>query len=273
MIHPTRHAFILLALLLATSPAAAREADKVQRMTVPITDPSRPIKLHASLFTGGLVVEAYEGNQILVEVVPADEPETPERSEGMRVIPNRSLGITVEEEENEVSIQSDFTSRIQRLVVKVPRRTSISASAVNQGDLVVRGVEGELELQNTNGSITATDVAGSVVAHTTNGEIKVSFTSIQAGKSMSFVTFNGDVDVTFPGELKADLRLSVGQGEIYTDYEFDIVPTESQLKSERSGKKFRVQLDQEVRAQIGRGGAEMHFKTWNGSIYIRKRGK
>jgi putative adhesin len=268
-----RSLLILLVLLLVAAPAAARDADKVQRLSVPLTDPSRPVTLHASLFSGDLQVEAHQGNQILIELVPGDEPESPERAGGMRVIPNRSLGLTVEEQDNVVSINSDFTGKTNRVVVKVPRRTSVSASTVQSGDIVVSGIEGELELSSTSGSITATDVAGSVVAHTTNGTVKVSFTSVQAGKSMSFVTFNGDVDVTFPGDLKADLRLSAGPGKIYTDFEFDLVPTESQMKSERSGKKFRVQLDQDVRARIEGGGAEMHFKTWNGDIFIRKRGR
>ncbi|HKY31380.1 MAG TPA: DUF4097 family beta strand repeat-containing protein [Candidatus Polarisedimenticolia bacterium] len=262
---------ILFLLLLGAVPAAAQDADKVQRITVPVTDPSRPITVAVSLFTGGLVVEAHEGKQILVEVVPEAQTQAPERQGGMRVIPNTSLGLTVEEMDNEVDIQSDFTSKVERLVVKVPRRASLSVSTVQGGDIVVRGIEGEMEFQNTNGSITATDVAGSVVAHSTNGDIKVSFTGIQSGKAMSFVTFNGDVDVTFPGDLKTDLRLSTGQGEIYTDFEFDLVPTESEMKSERSGKRFRVQLDREVRARIAGGGPEMHFKTWNGNIFIRKR--
>jgi len=61
-----------------------------------------------------------------------------------------------------------------------------------------------------------------------------------------------------------------GQGEIYTDFEFDLIPSEGEMKTEKSGKKYRVQLDQDVRARIRGGGPEMHFKTWNGDIFIRK---
>ena len=269
----SRRSLIMLALLLLAVPAAAQGTDKVQRLPVPITDPSRPITVHVSLMSGSIVMEAHEGKQVMIEVVPEDDGEAKERSGGMRVIPNRSLGLTVEEEDNEVSIGSDYSSKIDKLVIKVPRKTSVSASNVNDGDIFVRGLEGELELNSVNGSITATDVSGSVVAHTTNGEVKVSFTSIQAAKSMSFVTFNGDVDVTFPSNLKADLHLTAGQGDIYTDFEFDLVPTETETKNERSGKKYRVELNQDVRARIAGGGAEMHFKTWNGSIYIRKQAR
>lgn len=272
MTHAARRLLILSVILLGATVAAAQSADKAQRLTVPVTDTSRPITVEASLMTGGITVEAHEGSQVVVEVVPESDHESPSRSGGMRVIPNRSLGLTVEEEDNVVSVSSDFSSKINRIVVKVPRRTSVSASAVNDGDIVVRGLEGNHELRNTNGSITATDVSGSVVAHTTNGDVKVTFNAIKAGTSMSFVTFNGDVDVTFPPGLKADLHLSSGQGDIYTDFEFDLVPVEGQMKSERQGKKFRVQLDQDVRARIDGGGPEMHFKTWNGDIYIRRHG-
>jgi len=265
-----RSSLVLLAFLSGSAFAASPDAEKAQRLTVPLTDPGRPVTLSASLFSGGMVLEGYDGNQIVIEVQRGQEQPSPERSGGMRVIPNRSLGLTVEEENNEVSISSDFTSKIDQILVKVPRKTSVAASTVQGGDLVIRGVEGEMELSNTNGSITAIDIGGSVVAQSTNGDIKVTFTSIPSGKSMSFITFNGDVDVTFPGDLKADLRLSAGQGEIYTDFDFDLIPTEGEMKTEKSGKKYRVQLDQDVRARIRGGGPEMHFKTWNGDIFIRK---
>lgn len=270
MIRFARRSLVLLAFLPAMAFAASTDGEKPQRLTIPLTDPGRPVTLSASLFSGGMVLEGYDGNQIVIEVRRGEEQRSPERSGGMRVIPNRSLGLTVEEENNQVSISSDFTSKIDQILVKVPKKTSVSASTVQGGDLVVRGVEGEMELSNNNGSITATDIGGSVVAQSMNGDVKVTFTSIPSGKAMSFITFNGDVDVTFPGDLKADLRVSAGQGEIYTDFEFDLIPTEEELKSERSGKKYRVQLNQDVRARIRGGGPEMHFKTWNGDIFIRK---
>lgn len=273
MTHAPARVLIPLILLLSATPAMHSGADKAQRLTVPITDPSRPISVHVALFTGGLVLEAHDGNQVEIEVSSAGEPEQQERSDGMRVIPNRSLGLTVEELDNTVSIKSDFSSKLDRLVVKMPRHASVSASTVQGGDIVAHGIEGELEFSAVSGSITATDVGGSVVAHSTSGDIKVSFTTVQAGKSMSFVTFDGDVDVTFPGDFKADVRLSTGKGKVYTDFNFDLVPLESKIKSERSDKTYRVQLDQEVRARIEGGGPEMHFKTWNGDIFIRKRGR
>ena len=89
---------------------------------------------------------------------------------------------------------------------------------------------------------------------------------------MSFVTFNGHVDVTFPESLKADLRIKADNGEIFTDFDFRVLETEPQVQREREGDRYRVRLDHEVRATIGGGGQEIYFKTWGGNIYIRKPG-
>lgn len=190
----------------------------------------------------------------------------------MRRIPNTSLGLTVEEEGNHVRISSDVSSRAQQILLRVPHRTSMELRTVNGGDISVADIEGELDLQNTNGAITATGIRGWVVAHTTNGEIRVTFDRIQADKAMSFVTFNGDVDVTFPASLKADLRMKTDRGDIFTDFEFRLRQDGPQVQHEREGGRYRVRLDQEVRATVGGGGQEIYFKTWQGSIYIRKSG-
>jgi hypothetical protein len=277
MRHLHRSILLLLALVAGTLPAVARDAETAsrraapQRLTVPITDPSRPLTLHAQIHAGGIVVEAYDGREVQLEITGApEEPAGPPRSDGMRVITSRGLGVTVEEMDNEVGIRGDFSSRIEKIVIRVPRRTSVGASTVEGGDIVVRGVEGELELQNVNGSITATDVSGSVVAHTTNGSITVSFASIQAGRPMSFVTFDGKLDVTFPPSLKADVRLTAGSGRVYTDFEVELAPVETQIKSERQNGKFQVEFNREVRGRIAGGGPEIYFQSWNGDIFIRK---
>jgi DUF4097 and DUF4098 domain-containing protein YvlB len=64
----------------------------------------------------------------------------------------------------------------------------------------------------------ATDISGSAVASTTNGNVRCTFAEVAPGKAMSFSSFNGDVDVTFPASLAADLRIDAGRGEILTDF-------------------------------------------------------
>lgn len=259
-------------LLLVSAAVPAQGASGTQTITVPLSNPNGQVTLVASLLQGGFRVEGYDGKEVVVEVTPEHGRSEPDRSGGMKRIPNTSVGLTVEEEDNVVSVRGQWNGDIDVVVIKVPRRASMKISCVNGGDIDVRGVEGELELQNTNGGISALDVSGEVVAHTTNGDVKVTFDKINPGKAMSFVTFNGDVDVTFPPGLKADLRLSTARGEILTDFDFQAKPRKPVVETQREGGRYHVKLDQDVEATIGGGGAEMHFKTWNGDIFIRKTG-
>lgn len=253
--------------------AAAQDDTGVQRVEVPLTNPGQPVRLEVSLMSGGLRVEGTDQTQVVVEARRAPDRNAPSEVGGMKRIPGSGLGLTVEEEDNVVSVEGAWNAELSSVVIKVPRKTSMKLSCVNGGDIEVKGVEGELELQNTNGGISALNVSGEVVAHTTNGDVKVTFDRIDPGKAMSFVTFNGDVDVTFPPGLKSDIRVSTERGEIYTDFDFQAKPQKAKIESKRQGGKFQVSLDQDVRATIGGGGPEMYFKTWSGDVYIRRSGK
>jgi len=256
----------------STAITPAQSESNARRVTVPLSNPGGPVTLEASLLSGGIRVEGHDADQVIVEMATDDVEDEDSRTEGMRRIPNTSLGLTVEMEDNVVTVRGQWNSNINSILIKVPRRTSMQVSCVNDGDISVKGVEGALELQNTNGGISALNIQGEVVAHTTNGDVTVTFDKIVPGKAMSFVTFNGDVDVTFPAGFKADIRVSTGNGEIYTDFDFEVKPQKPAVEAQREGGRYHVQLDQDVKASIGGGGPEMHFKTWNGDVYIRKGG-
>lgn len=266
---------LLLAMTLASAilgaAAPPARADEPQRLVIPLTDPARPVTLSVSVLMGSISVTGYDGKEVIVVARDEDGDEDGDETvDGMKRIPNTSIGVTAEERNNQVEVGLDWTDREVTLEIQVPRKTSVRASAVNGGDVVVTGVEGEHEIQNVNGDIRITDVAGSVVAGTTNGDLTVGFTRISPDKNMSFSSFNGDVDVTFPASLKAELRINSGRGDVLTD--FDVTTTPQSAVVDRSGDAghFRVRLEREVRATVGGGGPEMQFKTFNGDIYIRK---
>ena len=75
-----------------------------------------------------------------------------------------------------------------------------------------------------NGPITLRNVTGSVVANTVNGNLTAVMPSVTAQKAMAFSAFNGDVDVTLPSSIKANLRLHSYQGDVFTNFDLDIKP-------------------------------------------------
>ena len=138
----------------AIATGAAAQSD--QRIAVPLTDPSRPAVLEIALFMGDIHVEAYDGNEVVITadapVRNTDEPEKP-RDDGLKLIQSSTLGLTVEEDDNTVSVRMDFSPKTVDLEIRVPRRTSVHASLVNGGDVEVVGVDGVHELSNVNGDI------------------------------------------------------------------------------------------------------------------------
>jgi hypothetical protein len=242
------------------------------RIVVPLSEPNRPATLEVSLFNGSVTVGVHDGNEIVISTQDGrdDEPVRPDR-EGLRRIPNTSLGLTAEEKNNTVSISVDWNRRGMDLDILVPRQTSVHARTVNGGDLRISGVAGNHELANVNGSIEAADIAGSLVASTTNGDVNVGFREITPNKAMSFTSFNGDIEVAFPRGLSADLRVNAGRGEVLTDFDFEVQPQTSVVDRGGEAGRYRVRLEREVRAVVGGGGPEMQFKTFNGDIVIRQR--
>jgi hypothetical protein len=246
-----------------------------QRLAVPLSDASRPARLEIALFSGDISVEAYDGNEV---VIVADAPirgngETePPREDGLRRIQSSSVGLTVEESDNTVSVRMDFSPKNADIEVRVPRRTSVKASLVNGGDVEITGLTGEHELSNVNGDVIAMDVTGSAVINATNGDVRATFVSVDATKPMSFTSFNGDVDVTLPGNLAADLIVASQQGDVYTDFDVEVEvdpPNVEQRGGPRGGRQIR--WSQRSRYAIGGGGPDIQLQTFNGDVMIRRR--
>lgn len=263
------------AMLLLPRPSASQEG-KAERYNVPLTDPGRPVRLNVSLVTGSITVEAHGGNSVVVEAVSPEPrqdrgPASPPRKDGLRRIPAAGAGMGIEEEDNVVTVRSSTPNVPLNLRIQVPAQTSLKLSTVNAGHIRVTGVRGEHELSNTNGSIEARQVAGSVVAHTVNGRVLVTLTAVTPDKAMAFSTLNGDVDVTFPANTRANLRMESQNGDVYTD--FDVAMRERAASQEgRSGGRYRVMVERAVVGAINGGGPEVRFKTFNGDVHLRRAG-
>jgi hypothetical protein len=286
------------ATLIALGCVAAWGAEAQERIAVPLSDAARPAVLEVDAVGSTISVSAYDGKEVVIvareatakeaehdgdRAGPGARPRPPRplakaaaddeaSTAGLHRIPNNSIGLTATEENNVVTVTTDFTHQTPALDISVPRNTSVRLKTVNGGDMTVTGVRGEHELSNVNGRIVANDIAGSLVASTTNGTIRASFTDVTAGKPMSFSTFNGDVDVTFPAKLAATLRVTSGHGELYTDFDAAVQP-QPPVVTQSGGQngRYEVRLERETVVVVGKGGPDIRFKTFNGNVMVRKR--
>src|SRR6266566_4178667 len=269
-------AVLILWAALPTVPAhgQTQESSGPDHFAVPLSDPSRPARVEASLVNGGITVKGYDGKEVVVEA-RARNRESARSNSNMKRIVVSSTGLSVEEENNQVRINTDSYMRPIDLTISVPVHSSLKLSAVNDGNIVVTGVDGELDVNDVNGSVTLNNVAGSAVAHALNGRLLVTFTRVNPQKPMAFSSLNGDIDVTFPADLKANLSLKSDRGEIFSDFDVQVQASAPQQIVEDGrghGGKYLVKIDKAVHATINGGGPELQFTNFNGGIYIRKAG-
>jgi DUF4097 and DUF4098 domain-containing protein YvlB len=270
-----KYIFFLAAVVLAAmaQPLCAQSENKV---TVPLSDPARPVNLRAHLVSGSITVKGADVREVVVEAkVRGREDSGREGKEGMKHIPMTSTGLNIEAENNQVRVSTDSYQRTIDLTITVPTHTSLSLHSVNDGNIVVSGVDGELDINNVNGEVDLKNIGGSVVAHALNGHVLVTFNRVDPQKPMAFSSLNGDIDVTFPADFKANVSLRTDNGEVYSDFDVKVQATAPQQTVEDNrgkGGKYRVKIDKTVKGTINGGGQEIQFKNFNGNIYIRKTG-
>lgn len=267
---------VILMCLLTVATLVAQEKE-VDLFSVPLSNPGSPGKLIVNQITGSIQVEAYEGSEVIVKATihegkgHCDEcgKKSSSSKNGMKKISTSSLNIGAEEKDNVVQIQNELWNKKTDLSIKVPKDFSLKLKTINNGDITVGGVNGEMEINNTNGHITLESISGSVVAHTTNGQLRVNFNTLTNDKEMAFSSFNGDVEVTFPKTLKANVKAKSDMGDVYTDFDMVVSKNQPLIDKKTSSGKYKVKIEQWVRGSINGGGPEMLFKTFNGDIMIK----
>ncbi len=113
------------------------------------------------------------------------------------------------------------------------------------------------------------------MAHALNGHVYATLTRVEQKKAMAFSSLNGDIDVTFPADLKANVSIRSDRGDVFSDFDVQLKAAASQPEVEDSrgkGGKYRVKIDKTVHGTINGGGTEIQFTNFQRQIYIRKAG-
>ncbi len=284
------------AILITSSIASAQGGNE---FTVPLSDPAKRGKLKANINYGSITVKGTARKDVLVKYKSVEDDEDDNESdeeadkhhhidvkvnlnanknedkskskEGLKRISGGGIDLEVSENANAVKVHSDSWNHKINLEIEVPSGFDLDVSTYNDGDLLITNIQGQLELTNYNGEITALNISGSVVATSYNGEIKVTFDKVTEGAPMSYSTFNGDIDLTFPATLKASLKMKTEQGEIFTGFDMNIKSTGPIQKKDAKSGVYKVVVDEWKYGDVNGGGAEISMKNYNGDIYVRKK--
>lgn len=260
----------LIAIIILSVFIGSAQDTTVELFSVPLSNPGSAGKLIVEQISGSVVVTSYNGNEVVVKASFGDEENKKVKERvGLKKISNSSMNISAEEKNNVVQIINEQFNRETNFEIKVPANFSLKLSTVNNGDINVEGITGEMDITNVNGSIMLQNISGSASADTTNGDINVTFNSVTKGANMAFSSFNGEVDVTFPKSLKANIKAKSDMGEIFTDFDMEVITQKPTMNTDKSSGTYKVKIEQWVNGKINGGGPEMLFKTFNSDIIIR----
>lgn len=234
---------------------------------------------------GSVEVTGYNGNKLQVDVTKTLEAESPERAEAAK----REVKLDMDQSGGVVRVFVDGPFRchcddghsvsyrgerrdgyqvIYDFKIKAPFGTYLDLHTVTHGGITLDHTTGDFTLSDVNSPIELVQVSGSGDAHTVNGAVKATFVKSPA-KACSFRTVNGKLDVSFPGDLAADVHAKTFNGALYTDFDVSALPVAAAAAERRNGK-FVYRSHRVTGVRIGGGGPELNFDTLNGDVYIRK---
>jgi hypothetical protein len=260
-----KNAILLLLLIWFALPSAA-QTDKIE---VDLTQAGKPYTLEVSQLHGNIHLTKHAGKNLILEVSINTHTHGTTK-DGMRRISADGEYLRVEEKNNHVKVSNGRAYRPVHLVIHAPEDGHFVLKTINNGNVVVENISGQFEVTNVNGKIALMNVTGSAVASTINGKIEAKFLHVKPSTPMAFSTLNGSIDLSFPGNMKANVKAKTDRGEILSDFDIGALNNESTITKSQAKGMTRIEASRWLTGSINQGGPELMIKTVNGNIYIRR---
>ena len=242
-----------------------------QEVEIPLSKPGERGTLDVSSHNGRLKITAYDGPTVKVKMTKYEKKVSGNNSSGgMRLVSSGGFNFEASEYNNVVKVENEGWNDRVDFEIQVPKNFNIKGETYNNGQIVIEGVNGEINVESYNGPITLTNISGSASASTYNGAIEVTFSKVTADAAMAFTTYNGNVDISVPDGTKFNTKMKTNR-EIYTDFESFSIKESKPVTDKGNNGRFNVKYENWVEGALNGGGAEVLMKTTNGNIYIRKK--
>jgi hypothetical protein len=221
-----------------------------RQLVVHLSRPAKTFTLNVNIGRAAINISGYDGKDVLIQT---DGPD-----------------VTTQEKNNEVTVAAPNRKAV-RLNIKVPETAGIfKLSSVNGGTIMVSDVSGNLEIQNKSGGISALNISGSVIASTLSGKIVVSFNHVDPTVPMAFSTISGPIDITFPADFKADLKIRSDYSKLFSDFDLAGDPTHPQTLKTGIDGSYPMPTGDWIYCRVGGGGPGFLIKNTNGNLHIHK---
>ena len=210
---------------------------------------------------GDVTVEVWERDEVRVQAV---------KSAASRELLDR-IEIDVDASPNALRIDTEYPSNRGwrrgdddhmehgghmkvEYTLTVPRTAAIEDFDLVNGNLLVVGVEGDIEASTVNGDIVVRDAAGPADLETVNGGIELYLDRARADAEIDLGSVNGAIDLYLPASAAARIQAETVNGHLSNDFGIEV----------HTGKYVGASFA----GTIGGGGPRIEIETVNGRISV-----
>ncbi|MEL7311303.1 MAG: DUF4097 family beta strand repeat-containing protein [Pseudomonadota bacterium] len=239
-------------------------------ITIELSQPDQPMTLKVGILSADIVVIGEARGDVELVVEGGESERRIVTPSGSKAITGGSYRLSATEDNNVVEVGSDWRNSTLQVVIRVPEAANVELWTTNNGTILVRGISGEMQLQNTNGPVTVEAASGPVIAESVNDDISVSFSDLNDIGATSLTSVNGSLTIGLPESASAEVHLDTARGDITSDFEIDIQPSAPKVSRTEDRGTIEVSVENAIIANVNGGGPVIRMKTLNGDIQINR---
>jgi len=200
---------------------------------------------------GGISVEGWDRNEILVRARVTARADTDSEAQGILSQVEVSAGATISSDGPRMDRDESWSVSFK---VYAPRNTDLSLRTTN-GGIGIKQVAGDIDFRTTNGGVKLDGVAGDVSGSTTNGGVRVVLTGSEwQGAGLDVRTTNGGVRIMIPEGYNARLETGTTNGGLRFDFPVTV----------------QGRIDRNLNVDLGSGGQLIRARTTNGGVVVQR---
>ena len=270
--------FTSLALLIGNTCYAAERVEKSKTWTETFPVRSDNPSLKIDNIWGDVNVRPGKSGEILVTI--AEHRSAPDQRRFDRSL--ETLDLNIEADDSGVDLyvgnhDRDWRGRNNcrgcevnyQFDVVVPLDTYLDVSTVNDGDIDIAGIKGNVSADNVNGSIAVAGMYNCDELNSVNGEVDLAFKK-KPGENCDISTINGDITLTLPKDTGIDVAMDLFNGHMLTQLPVDPLSLPAKVEHTEKNGRHQYRIEQHAGVRIGAGGPIFTISSMNGDIRIQK---